>query len=56
MLFATADETEDYLAGIVKADPLLIGRSRGFKSTKGVVAGQTSFDDRSFLKLRVGSE
>jgi hypothetical protein len=56
LLLATADETEKHLTEIIGADPLLIGRYRGFKSTKGVVAGNVSYDDRAFLKIKIGED
>ena len=49
-VFSTLDETEKRLAEILACDPLLF---REFKSTKGLQKGQISFDDRSYLRLRL---
>jgi glycerophosphoryl diester phosphodiesterase len=49
-VFSTLDETEKRLAEILARDPLLF---REFKSTKGFQKGQISFDDRSYLRLRL---
>jgi hypothetical protein len=47
-LFPTLQKTEDYLAQILKEDPLCF---RKFKNTKGLVKGNVSFDDRTYLRL-----
>ncbi|GAA3944156.1 hypothetical protein [Actinoplanes auranticolor] len=46
----TLAETEARLAELLAEDPHCIGPLRG---TKGVMAGQISFDDRSYLRLRL---
>lgn len=46
-------ESEEALQQVISADPLLF---REFKSTKGVQPGDNSFDDRAYLKLRVGRD
>lgn len=49
-VFPTLVQTEKRLAEILDRDPLLF---REFKSTKGLQKGQVSFDDRSYLRLRL---
>ena len=46
----TLAETEARLAELLAEDPHCVGALRG---TKGVMAGQVSFDDRSYLRLRL---
>lgn len=47
-LFLTLEETEQYLQRDLLSDPLRMGRH---PSTKGVQAGNLSYDDRTYLKL-----
>lgn len=47
----TLAESEDYLQKILEEDPLCFRR---FKSTKGMLPGNCSFDDRAYLSLRLG--
>lgn len=49
-LFPTLDETERVLAETIAADPLCY---KNYKSTKGVVEGNISFDDRTYLRIRL---
>ena len=49
-LLPTLDQSEKRLAEILTRDPLLF---REFKATKGLKKGQVSFDDRSYLRLRL---
>jgi len=49
-LFGTLEESEKYLSHILKTDPLCY---REFKSTKGLVNGNNSFDDRTYVRFRV---
>lgn len=49
-LFSTLKESECYLYDILEKDPLCM---RQYKSTKGVVKGNSSFDDRAYLKIRI---
>lgn len=44
------EKTEKALDDIVKNDPLLIDL---YKATKGLRPGQTSFDDRTYIRMRV---
>lgn len=46
----TLQETEAELKRILTRDPLLCGE---FKSTKGVYPGNRSFDDRSYIRIRL---
>jgi hypothetical protein len=46
-------ESEKALQQILLKDPLLF---RNFKSTKGLMKGNVSFDDRAFVKLRIKRE
>ncbi len=48
-LLPTLEESEAALAEDIAADPLRIG---DHKSTKAVAPGQSSFDDRAYLRLR----
>lgn len=47
----TLAESENYLQKILEEDPLCF---RKFKSTKGMLPGNCSFDDRAYLSLRLG--
>lgn len=49
-LFSSLRESECYLMDILEKDPLCI---RQYKSTKGVKKGNSSFDDRAYLKIRI---
>lgn len=49
-LFDTLEMTEHNLRETIKSDPLLIN---AYKTTKGVVPGNVSFDDRSFISFLV---
>ena len=49
-LFSTLKESEANLDEMLQIDPLCIRCNKG---TKGVQAGNCSFDDRSFLKIRL---
>lgn len=49
-LFATLAQSEEKLAHVLRDDPLLYKIHR---STKGMQAGQVSFDDRSYLRFSV---
>lgn len=49
-LFPTLSETEKYLQYILKVDPLCYKK---YKSTKGLVKGNDSFDDRTYVRLQV---
>jgi glycerophosphoryl diester phosphodiesterase len=43
--------SEQMLAELLQRDPLLF---REYKSTKGLVSGNVSFDDRAYVKVRLG--
>jgi glycerophosphoryl diester phosphodiesterase len=43
-------ESEQLLADLLQRDPLLF---RDYKSTKGLVAGNVSFDDRAYVKVQI---
>ena len=47
-LFSTLKESEDYLALVLKEDPLLF---RKHLSTKGLQPGFVSFDDRTYIRF-----
>jgi hypothetical protein len=47
-VFMTLEETEQYLREDLISDPLRIGKHR---TTKGIAAGNVSFDDRAFVLL-----
>lgn len=47
---ASLSQSEDYLRYILEQDPLCF---REYKLAKGLVAGNVSFDDRTYLKLRL---
>ena len=49
-LLPTLAESESELKEQLEVDPLCINR---FKSTKGIVKGNISFDDRSYLRITV---
>jgi len=48
-LLPTLQESEDALARQLETDPLCI---RTFVATKGLAAGQQSFDDRAYIRLQ----
>jgi len=50
MLYDTLEQTERELKQIIESDPLFIDK---FKATKGLRPGQTSFDDRTFVRFEV---
>ena len=50
-LYKTLAESEAALKRILEEDPLLF---RQYKSTKGKLAGQDSFDDRAYIRISVG--
>lgn len=47
-LLPSLAESEAYLAEILKTDPMMISR---FKSTKGLMPAQCSFDDRAYIRF-----
>ncbi len=47
-VLASLEQSEKYLREIIADDPLLF---RKFKATKAVLAGQNSFDDRTYLRF-----
>jgi glycerophosphoryl diester phosphodiesterase len=47
-LYSSLSESENYLATVLKEDPLLINK---FLSTKGIAEGLKSFDDRVYLRF-----
>ena len=49
-VFDTLAETEDHLAGLMQRDPMCISE---FQTSKGLMPGLCSFDDRTYLRLRV---
>ena len=49
-LYSTLRETESVLESLLERDPLLIDL---YRSTKGVVLGSESFDDRTYLRFEV---
>lgn len=49
-LFASIEETEDYLQKALKTDPMCIDILR---STKGISQGNVSFDDRTYVSFKV---
>lgn len=49
-LFSTWEETEANLKSLLAEDPLCF---RKLKSTKGVLPGNDSYDDRAYLKLKL---
>lgn len=50
VIFPTLSETEDYLKQILEDDPLCY---KIFKSTKGLLKGNASFDDRSYIRFNL---
>jgi glycerophosphoryl diester phosphodiesterase len=50
-LLGSFESSERYLAKLIETDPLMI---RAHKATKGVPPGGRSFDDRSYLQVRLG--
>lgn len=50
VLFGTLAESEDYLENLKREDPQLISQ---YKSTKGFIEKNSSFDDRSYLKFEI---
>ena len=51
-LYPTLEDSERYLRMILREDPFCF---RQYKATKGKGAGQCSFDDRAYIRLRVES-
>ena len=49
-IFRTLKASESYLKNIISNDPLCI---KLFKSTKGIYVGNISYDDRSYLKIKI---
>lgn len=49
-IFKSLEETENYLKRSLQEDPLRIGEH---PSTKGLVAGQESFDDRAYIRVSI---
>ncbi|MFA5699578.1 MAG: hypothetical protein WC954_07610 [Sphaerochaeta sp.] len=49
-LFPTLEESEQYLQEILHSDPLCY---KDFRSTKGLIEGNASFDDRTYLRFIV---
>lgn len=49
-LFSDLKKSECYLYDILENDPLCM---RQYKSTKGVTKGNSSFDDRAYLKIHI---
>lgn len=50
IILPTLRESEETLNTILNNDPLCINL---FKATKGLIKGNTSFDDRSYLRIRI---
>jgi serine/threonine protein phosphatase PrpC len=50
-LYPTLQETEWNLREIINEDPMMVGIRH--KSTKGVLKGAESFDDRTYLRIRL---
>lgn len=50
MIFPTLSETENYLKQVLEDDPLCY---KIFKSTKGLLKGNVSFDDRSYIRFQL---
>lgn len=48
-VFGTLKESEQYLYNILKSDPYCI---RLYKSTKGIQKGNSSFDDRAYIRIK----
>lgn len=51
MLYDTFEDTEEHLRRLLEEDPYCIGVLR---DTKGIVPGDQSFDDRTYVSFRVG--
>ncbi|MGN0527265.1 MAG: hypothetical protein ACI4IF_07495 [Acutalibacteraceae bacterium] len=49
-IFNTLKESEDYLAFTIENNPLCDG---DYRSTKGIVKGNSSFDDRTYIRFEV---
>ena len=49
-LFRTLEESEEYLKMIITEDPLCFSL---YKSTKGLLIGQNSFDDRAYIRFLI---
>lgn len=49
-IFRTLEKTEKFLAALLKDDPLLYKK---YKATKGLQQGNVSFDDRSYLRIKL---
>jgi len=49
-LFETLEESEEYLKKILDQEPLCY---KEFKSTKGLKPGNSSFDDRAYIKMEI---
>ncbi|MCR5312220.1 MAG: hypothetical protein K6E54_00980 [Bacteroidaceae bacterium] len=49
-IFSTLAESEKYLSDVLVKDPMCLSIN---KATKGLMPGQTSFDDRTYLKIQV---
>jgi glycerophosphoryl diester phosphodiesterase len=49
-LFKTLEESEEYLKKILDQEPLCY---KEFKSTKGLKPGNSSFDDRAYIKMEI---
>ncbi len=47
-LFPTLKESEEYLTHILNVDPLCY---KEYKSTKGLIKGNTSYDDRAYVRF-----
>ena len=47
-LYDTLEKSEEYLAHILEYDPLCF---QEYKSTKGLQKGNSSFDDRTYIKF-----
>lgn len=52
-LFSTLSETEEHLHSLIRSDPMLVDQ---YVSTKGVRQGAESFDDRTYLRIRIASD
>ena len=50
LLYDTLEKSEQYLQEIVATDPLCYKK---FRSTKGLVRGNRSFDDRTYIRFRL---
>ena len=51
-LFPTLKESEEHLSHVLKVDPLCY---KEYKSTKGLIKGNTSYDDRAYVRFTVTS-